>query len=892
MKNIIKRYRVLTLVGLIGIAAILSSCEDDQRYGGREGETMQVAMTISTEFSGVESRAVFEPDRESGTSWDINTVTHCLLLIYNGTGNDAILVDTIKILDPAKMFPMSRVVPAPADGVSYRAIMLGNVLAEQLGDAAVIGAQLKDLNDYAYEITSGYNDPVSNSSTNEFTWSGLLDYKSEASTLGFTLNPNVAKIKVTVTDNSTESNVVKVQVKNVPNKVRFAQNALSKGGNFVDGTVEMTYIDYDIEELDLSDKKGELQTLYWYMPHNEAGDGNRDANPIEAPENATWVEFDGMRTADFLYTDYKIYPGIDEDGVTTYKGLKNFNVKADYQYRLNVNITTAGVDFSVTSTETDNVSGGDNTILSGASVDKVILPTGSNCYMIHPIFSHSAGGTLYELPIHERINEYWNNNWGISTVGDTENAITDDTEWEAYVIWQDIDERAICFADKDGTINETSTVYSGKGKTPVYFKLKNQNTLRLNQTYGNILLGVRNKSTQKTLWSWHLWITDYNPDAAPPYSVAKSTGVYGCNKMWAQNYGSYNAIDLQGGKYLKSGGSPIYTDNTTWGNVQHYMSMYLTSASTEWNTGLYADKWIMDRSIGAMTPNNVDAEEPRDGFALYYQYGRKDPFSYKRTYDIDGKERSAYPTEGAQWALSSSIGEGSYNKGVENPNTFYTGNNSTLWASDAQTSNTWYSPVAETPGYKTIFDPCPPGWCVPKSDVFSLGIKSNTTTRLKDLSDYTTAAARKTAFQSAHQTMYIWVRCDANGNMNYPRRHFAMIKSTGAMPNDIRGYWTLDTMFPIQGFINGSTGVLDWVASGGTMTSLKSCMWVADAPSGTYAPMIYIKPGTTSNAGTTLSRTQTTRQGFPTMLYAAKMSQENFISSRGQHIRCIQEPKK
>lgn len=878
MKNIIKRYSVLTLIGLIGVAAILSSCEDDYRYGGREGETMQVAMTISTEFSGVESRAVFEPDRESGTSWDINTVTRCLLLIYNGTGNDAILVDTIKILDPAKMFPMSRVIPAPAEGVSYRAIMLGNVLAEQLGDAAVIGAQLKDLNDYAYEITPGYNDPATNSNITNFTWSGLLDYKSETSSLGFTLNPNVAKIKVTVTDNSTESDVVKVQVKNVPNKVRFAQNALSRGGNFVDGTVEMTYIDYDIEELDLSDKKGELQTLYWYLPHNEAGDGNRDANPIEAPENATWVEFDGMRTADFLYTDYKIYPGIDEDGVTTYKGLKNFNVKADYQYRLNVNITDKGVTFNTTTKI--------NETASGVTVEKVKLPWNTNCYMIHPLGSRTAAGTLYELPIN-RINEYWGSTYGVN---DATMQVSDETEWEAYVIWQDIPERAIYFADKAGNVNTTSTVFSGKGVTPIYFKLANQNATSATQTYGNVLIGVRNKSTQTTLWSWHLWITDYNPDIASPYSEAKNNVVSLSSSKMCKLYSIEPLLDLQDAKAI--------------GNVQHYKQIHSYywgvnwSSDEIWDNGIYADKWIMDRNLGSQTAANYNATPPSLGYGMYYQYGRKDPFPFsaytvgtsttpqntpadsRYIYDINGEKK--------YWNMQVISAGVSVKQSVQNPSTFY-GHTTTQngdWCNES-TNNLWNHPKSIAEGQKSVFDPCPPGWCLPVFDAFEFltfnpsysGFSSGS--YIEDSSTWSTLKPTLCTFVA--------------GNTN--SKNFVEMVSLGYNVHSNYEIYRLWTIFPLQGCLT----YYDYIQYGNALSSLnKNFLWLSSPGKDVgYGSSLFVIPhssGNTWDKTLTTYRSQTsrvidsswTKYDATFTKYSGRMSHDQYGRARGHNVRCIQ----
>lgn len=900
------RYNVLALIGLMGVVAILSSCEDDQRYGGREGETMQVAMTISTEFSGVESRAVFD----SSVELEINNVTRCLLLIYNGTGNNATLEYVEEILDPTK-FPLTRFIPTPAEGVSYRAIMLGNVLAEQLGDAAIPGAQLEDLNDYAYEINSGYNDPAANANITNFTWSSYpLDYTSETSTLGFTLNPNVAKVKVSITDNSTKSNIVKVQVKNVPNKVRFAQNALSKGGNFVDGTVEMTYIDYNIEELDLSDKKGKLQTLYWYLPHNQAGTGNRNTNPIDAPDNATWVEFDGMRTSDFLYSDYKIYPGEDEAGVTSYNNLKNFNIKADYQYRLNVNITDKGVTFNTTTKI--------NETAAGVAVEKVKLPYNSNCYMIHPLGSRTASGTLYELPIN-RINEYWGATYGVN---DASMQIGDNTEWEAYVIWQDIPQRAIYFADKDGNVNKTSTVYSGTGMTPIYFKLVNQNATSATQTYGNVLIGVRNKSTQTTLWSWHLWITDYNPDVAPSHSVASGIDNSEANALFALNTNTYN-LDIQGvynynssqiAQVAKANSPTTYSTSTfpvtyltepvSEGNVQHYHSNYSNywnaPSKTLWDSGIYADKWIMDRNLGAQAAGNMHIAEPLDAWGLYYQFGRKDPFSYRLTFDIDGGERSGYKTLGKSWNHTTG---GSISNGIKNPNTFYLGNTDTWAGTSAPNSNIWYNPKSINDGEKSVFDPCPPGWCVPDRDAFDFA-ENSSGTRLPTLNSVSISA-------SAHALFYIYF--DAQGSIYYPEgsdyatisltklrdkhRHMAMLCPSNTVGGNA---YFLFTVFPMQGYITAEgaimAGILADNATLASATSARGLLWCArptsNSSDGTISgEMVQIAGVSYTSSGVKVDPVNSYIGAHLALIHYGWIRTRDDISwkaARGHNVRCIQ----
>lgn len=156
------------------------------------------------------------------------------------------------------------------------------------------------------------------------------------------------------------------------------------------------------------------------------------------------------------------------------------------------------------------------------------------------------------------------------------------------------------------------------------------------------------------LWSWHIWFTDYNPDTTPDPTTLKVTNGY----------------------------------------VHKYQG-------TEWAAGgIYADKYIMDRNLGAkMTgftaPALPSAVGDQTHSGLYYQYGRKDPFR-------PGKYTTAQ-------------GPVTMDNGALNPDVFYYRNDGMYdWAVNADHINTdpwagWSAQVLP----KSAFDPCPKGWRVP-----------------------------------------------------------------------------------------------------------------------------------------------------------------------------------
>lgn len=174
---------------------------------------------------------------------------------------------------------------------------------------------------------------------------------------------------------------------------------------------------------------------------------------------------------------------------------------------------------------------------------------------------------------------------------------------------------------------------------------------------GNAVVAARQGET--IVWSWHLWVTDYDPMADPM----------------------------------------VYTDKET-------------EISYTW----------MDRNLGARNNKKYDA----GALGLLYQWGRKDPFVgadgvhssvYRKKYDIEGnqvrevaEQRPTYPADDYE---STNL-----ELAIQNPTIFYTAPSSAWpvvdWLTDdAQRQN--HDLWGGVSGYKTIYDPCPEGWMMPKA---------------------------------------------------------------------------------------------------------------------------------------------------------------------------------
>lgn len=175
--------------------------------------------------------------------------------------------------------------------------------------------------------------------------------------------------------------------------------------------------------------------------------------------------------------------------------------------------------------------------------------------------------------------------------------------------------------------------------------------------------------TGNILWSWHIWVTDYTPDA-------KADGTVDNPKKRVQKY-------------------------TYGGKIQNP---------------------IMDRNLGAMAgyteipPNNLEISKT-NGF--HYQWGRKDPFpsSYSkaatttnRVYDITvyadkptpGMLNYYQPDGISYYVRKGENSKVSIRTSYQNPTTTYSSGDT--WCSETN-NNLW-----DENGKKTLHDPCPAGW--------------------------------------------------------------------------------------------------------------------------------------------------------------------------------------
>lgn len=896
---------------ILSLVLCFTACEDEQLFG-RDGNTT-IRISATAKFSGAESRAVLATEYKA--------TENNVFMLYKGTDENA----TLEVMESMTSLEGTIENVLIEGGATYTAVMIANVPKSELeSQGVVVGSKLEVLYSATYAVNTTDNKPTDAAA---FTWSGVVCGITTANVrngLNFELNPNVAKVTVNITNNvvnntefpANQVELVNVQVRNVANKVRFAQNALSKAGLFTsanngidsDGDV----LDYEIEELNLAPRQS--QTFSWYVPCNMLEPAsNSGSRAQKAPNYATYIEIDGIRRLDYMDTAYKVYLGTSTGTGVDYESVGNYYVKADYQYTINATISDDGLNYTLSNNVSDKN--------DATEPQKVVYPAGSNCYMVHPKISKTATGTIYEVPI-DQVNRFWGmKEWFTGEA----NEISATDGWKATFIWQDIPgKQVIYFCDEKGKditksrpnpSNGDLTEYyaDGVGHEPIRFKLKDT------ETYGNVVIGIRKNGVSDYVWSWHLWITDYNPDAAP--TPKQALNLYNdkfTNAMYVEQSTTFE-IDQQGFYYIDGGtvAEPTYNRHENYGNVQHFAHIYnayWTSGKGSydiwnWNAGgSYANKWIMDRNLGAQAPGNSDIKNAWDAFGLYYQFGRKDPFPYV-DYDTSEDEmvRKIYDFNGSEISAWTATSGGSFYKGVQKPTIFYTGP-STTWASDYNivSSDYWYG--LESGKHKSIFDPCPPGWCMPMADAFEFATYSPQPVGVYiKTSSYTS--------QLATFAVYVHPRGWANTSNPDYHRNMGVITSLSTYGSSATRKH-LDTVLPSQGYINDSGSNIDGFIVTDRM-SLRGCYWCAERSATNpdrgkmlqFQPVTYTKGVTsyiynsndTSNGnvfGYTI--TDTYYERYPNngedagILYYHRMNAplqyKEFAGSRGQPVRCIQEP--
>ena len=205
---------------------------------------------------------------------------------------------------------------------------------------------------------------------------------------------------------------------------------------------------------------------------------------------------------------------------------------------------------------------------------------------------------------------------------------------------------------------------------------------------GNAVVAVRDASNT-ILWSWHIWVTDYVP----------GTGLKTITNF--QNY-NYTILPVNIG----------WCDEKRENYAERQVKVRFKQQTTQGYAGTTETVTVKQKAH-----TNIIL-----GDNTYFQWGRKDPFVgahagniNKTWYDASG----ATHTDELPATSSFPYEDVCITSGITQPNTFCTNNYmdykyANLWSAN----NTVYT-ANDNPVVKTIYDPCPAGYKMPPSNVFT-----------------------------------------------------------------------------------------------------------------------------------------------------------------------------
>ncbi len=419
-----------------------------------------------------------------------------------------------------------------------------------------------------------------------------------------------------------------------------------------------SHIDYPAEDLTQATTDGDYKKFVWYVPENLRGVASgvsavKDRNLSKTDGKATYIELTGAVTKSATRPQKAIYRFLLGDPATN---PGDFNVRRNNVYTLSVDIQ------------------GINTADSRVEVETFDM---NNSAMVQP----KTGNVTFD--IRKCLSNGFTNESQLNTM-------LSSGAWRVAVLWQDV------------AVNNYVTInYNLPGKADDkslgIFSVKSNNG-----NSGNAVVALYNNATSggTILWSWHVWVTTYQPDGSQSY-----------------NLGINSKLNVPGGE------------------VHTYGSQYKTAAN-----GIKPQRSdlrvIMDRNLGAtgtLYSLSTTNSQNYPTYGLFYQWGRKDPFP-KAAAGIEGNQVPSQTTYQANGSTVTNFpplvsGPTTMDVTIQNPSTYY--------YSPASGTRDWNSSPDETlwgdGTTKSVYDPCPEGWRIPPSQTWS---DFNETTSIKN-SDWT-----------------------------------------------------------------------------------------------------------------------------------------------------------
>ena len=665
----------LVYIALLWTLIAISCVREDMPSDGysEDIQMVEVSLDLSLEKATAgtsETKSIDNPSDARSTK-----VRNLNILQFAGTDDNAKIVGKINYIpEITGSLSAEKLLLAHSQGELHTIVILANTFT-QLPHVTTLG-QLKNLfrlinNDYDVFGHEGDGKDFSNGTTEFYQRMNAIAVtavESETS-IKASLRRAMARINLHIENDGTDGLKIKtVQMMSVSRKDYYITDYsyIDSDNSFKDLFPEPFQDVYDtndpkrmnynaVDWLGNDDGTGSADYTF-YIPANQRGIYSDNLLPQEKNrcpnvDGATYVEITGTYGPEETIVVYSFYLGGNL--------VNDFNIRPNTIYTYN--LTFSGKGNSIVDDRIDDLA-------------PINFDVDANCYILNPPPSHSRAYTFNAI---NRPNIFWGDRYGLQEKYPNYK-IDEEVKWHARILWSDFE----MTKEEANAFLSTAEDRCGKGD---YMDPRQRIKITVPAgIQGNVVVGVYIEHPDNILWSWHLWITDYQPD----------------------NIEKHAPVD---GKFIY----PV-----VGGEVHRYNGL-------SWNDekGEYKKGYAMDRCIGA-----IDALSHLDekGGGLVYQFGRKDPF-IETAYSIWTYDEYGNPTL---------ISDTKNLKYVENTdavlygtNIPYSVNHPTLlihghvswenndinieWnethVSDKDDDDDW----VEKNIRKSFFDPCPKGWRIP-----------------------------------------------------------------------------------------------------------------------------------------------------------------------------------
>ncbi len=627
-----------------------------------------------------------------------STVIRNLNIIqYDGTDDDSRIVGEVTYLsdtadpdDEEKYLNPKKIRLADSQGKKHTLVILANTFTklpqvETLGEMKSLFRTL----DSNYEVFGYEGDGL------DFPDKGETQYYQRLNAIAVTtiengtiikgaLRRSMAKINIHIENDGTDALKIKsIQLMNVSKKDYYITDYsyIDQETDEIETLYEDTFQDsyepgnpkrmnYEVMEWNGNSDGTGAADYTFYVPANQRGIDEANLLPQEKnrcpnADGATYVKIKGT------------YGDSEENQIayTFYLGgnlYNDFNICPNTIY--NYNFTFSGKGDSIV----------DDRIEDMGTID---FDVDANCYILNPPTSNARS---YTFNVIHRPNIFWGSRYGLEA--EYPNYRIDKTkEWKAFVLWSDFEmtkeevNNFLVRKNGNGSDGYMSSAQRVKVRVPAGMK------------HGNVVIGMYVDDPENIMWSWHLWITDYRPMDIERHAPIDGKYVY----------------PVEGGEVHRYAGS-------SWTN----------------DAGRYRNGYAMDRNLGAL---DIFNHIGKTGGGMVYQFGRKDPFVGEIcpywTYDIYGNPTKVTKTDPLPY-VNKNTPEIMANNGANVP---FSVNHPTLIIGDGGGPswhfNDQFNPAENTESIewndpqnteckeneelganadKSIFDPCPNGWRLPR----------------------------------------------------------------------------------------------------------------------------------------------------------------------------------